>query len=224
MMNCLLCNRPLYWQPSIKQIISFGPLTMPVICQHCQASFECYQPPFCPGCGRSSRNGLCKECQMWQGQYGWLVHNHCLFHYNDTMKDFMHQYKFVGDYQLKKVFCDVMQAWIKQQQFDYLIPIPVTKETMLTRGFNQTVGLIGDFDAHFLLTKAAHKDIPQSAKSREERLKTAQPFMLKEPGRFKQGRILLVDDIYTTGRTLYHAAALFKSAGALTVHSLTLSG
>lgn len=223
-MKCLLCKGPLYWQASLKQILSFGPLRPPVICQHCQSTFHRYQPPFCPGCGRSNHGGLCQECQLWQSQYGWVVHNHCLFHYDDAMKDFMHQYKFVGDYRLRVVFYDIMQAWIKQQQFDYLIAIPVTKETMMTRGFNQTAGLIGDFDDHLLLTKAESKSVPQSAKSRAERLKTPQPFALPDTAQFRQRRILLVDDIYTTGRTLYHAASLFKSAGTLAIHSLTLSG
>lgn len=223
-MNCLLCNRPLRWQMSIKQLLSFGPLVPPVICQHCAADFHRYQSPFCPGCGRTNQSGLCAECQQWKRQYGWLVHNRCLFHYDDAMKEYMHRYKFMGDYRLRAVFHKAMWQWIDQQRFDYLIQIPVTQETMAIRGFNQTTGLIDKCDEHLLLTKLVTKKTPQSAKTREERLQTPQPFVLQKTAQFQQQRALLVDDIYTTGRTLYHAAVLFRSAGTLEIHSLTLSG
>lgn len=223
-MKCLLCNRPIYWQVPLAKLFLFGPLTPPRICERCRAKFQHYTGPFCPGCGRSSGNGLCAECRRWQDQYGWVLHNRCLYHYNQAMKEFMHRYKFVGDYRLRAVFHAEMQSFIDHQQYDYLVPIPVTQETMATRGFNQTAGLIDGYDGHLLLTRAVQKGVPQSAKSREQRLQTPQPFKLQPDVRLDHRRILLVDDIYTTGRTLYHAATLLKAAGAASVSSLTLSG
>lgn len=223
-MQCLLCQRTIKRQTSISQLLILKPISRPVICEHCRETFEKYRPPFCPGCGRHYLEGLCPECQLWQRKYGWLLHNRCLFRYNEALKEYMHRYKFVGDYRLRLAFKSAMQNWIGQQQFDYLIPIPVTQETMATRGFNQAAGLLNHFDNNLLVTKSSQKGVPQSAKSREERLKTPQPFKLQSGIDFCNRRILLVDDIYTTGRTLYHAATLFKEAGVRSVFSLTLSG
>ncbi len=65
---------------------------------------------------------------------------------------------------------------------------------------------------------------PQSEKSREERLQMTQPFELKvSKEKIRNQRVLLVDDVYTTGRTLFHAAELLYKNGAETVKSLTFA-
>ena len=223
-MKCRMCNQVVRWQVPLVKLLSFEPISAPTICDSCRNNFQEYQPPFCRGCGRTCASGLCDECQYWQAKYGWLVHNHCMFHYDEAMKEFMHRYKFVGDYRLRYVFHADMRRWINQQTFDYLIPIPVTPETMSIRGFNQTIGLIGNCDQGLLVTKHSQKSVPQSKKGRIERLKTPQPFTLTPQVNLHQKRILVVDDVYTTGRTMYHAVALLKAAGAKAVHTLTLSG
>lgn len=65
--------------------------------------------------------------------------------------------------------------------------------------------------------------MPQSAKDRQERLATPQPFVLEESGPFVGQRIVLIDDIYTTWRTLYHAAELLSNKGCQEIISVTLA-
>lgn len=94
---------------------------------------------------------------------------------------------------------------------------------MHTRGFNQVKGLLGGCTITEVLVHQ-HKDkLAQSHKSRTERLATPQPFLLKNAARVLNERVILVDDIYTTGRTLYHAAVLLKEAGASEVLSISLA-
>ena len=51
-----------------------------------------------------------------------------------------------------------------------------------------------------------------------------QPFeLLESNGKIRKQRVLLVDDVYTTGRTLFHAAELLYENGAETVKSLTFA-
>nr|MCH9869498.1 hypothetical protein [Serratia marcescens] len=75
------------------------------------------------------------------------------------------------------------------------------------------------------LTVSGNHKVDQSSKTRVDRLQTTQPFEFKEgmEPRIRGRRILLVDDVYTTGRTLYHASAQLKSAGAAAVFSMTLA-
>ena len=69
------------------------------------------------------------------------------------------------------------------------------------------------------------KATPQSAKNRAQRLLTPQPFTLAPQAKdlCHGQRVLLLDDVYTTGRTLRHAATQINLTGAKAVTSLTLA-
>lgn len=222
-MKCLLCHAVLNWQVTIRELISFRRLLPPKVCKTCLQQFHTIGTTnLCQGCGRE-RNSICHDCQLWQRDGQLLLSNRSLFHYNDAMKEFMHCYKFQGDYQLRQVFADQFTTLVQSQQADIIIPIPVTRHTMKTRGFNQVVGMLNcPCDQEVLVTKNERKK-RQSEKGREQRLKSPQPFILKSSARVQGKRVLLVDDVYTTGRTLYHAATLCRNAGCASVRSITLA-
>ena len=69
--------------------------------------------------------------------------------------------------------------------------------------------------------KEIRRDKKQSEKSRSERLKTQQPF--EYIGDKLQGNYAIIDDVYTTGRTLYYAQELLLKNGASRVCSVTLA-
>lgn len=158
-------------------------------------------------------------------KYGYILTNHSLYKYNSAMKDFMHRYKFQGDYRLRYVFQRQFTDLIRKCGSDVIIPIPVNSRTMQTRGFNQVSGLIENSISikHLLLAKSTVKSVPQSLKNRQERLKTQQPFLIHHPDFIMNKSVTLVDDIYTTGRTLYHAANLCREAGCRVINSVTLA-
>lgn len=129
----------------------------------------------------------------------------------------------MGDYRLREVFSVEFSRVIKQFDVDLIVPIPVTTETMTTRGFNQVIGLLREVKYYELLQTKNTAKQAQSTKTRKERLATAQPFVINEKVDIKGKDVLLVDDIYTTGRTLYHAAVLFKQAGCKRIVSVSLA-
>ncbi|GHP15172.1 hypothetical protein YK48G_25970 [Lentilactobacillus fungorum] len=107
-----------------------------------------------------------------------------------------------------------------------VVPIPVTEATMAIRGFNQVVGLIDNCRFVNALTPvAATKESNQSAKSRADRLLLDQPFKLVSgmEATVKDAKIVIVDDVYTTGTTIRHAARLLYQAGATSVTGITLA-
>lgn len=169
------------------------------------------------------RGELCADCQRWQQQYGWYLSHRPLFHYNQAMKEFMQQYKFQGQYHLRAVFQQSLQTVINQMDYDLLIPIPVTNHTMRTRGFNQVTGLLENIRYTELIKHREKQKVAQSKKDRQSRLKAKQPFFLNKRISLQGQRIVLVDDIYTTGRTLYHAAELCYQNGCKRVQSLSLA-
>lgn len=225
-MNCLLCNKKITFQLTLKEIFSFREIITPVICTQCKERFVCWGDRGCTGCGKENinkNNFLCSDCQTWEKIYGWNLHHRGLYRYNEAMKEYMQRYKFNGDYRLRMVFQREFSKVVNEQKTDLIVPIPVTSTTMQTRGFNQVIGLLREVSYQPILRTKASSKVAQSSKTKEERLTTKQPFILESPEKVINKRILLVDDVYTTGRTLYHAAVLFKQAGCKEIGSVSLA-
>jgi len=224
MTHCLLCHQVLQPQMTLAQFWRWQPLPVPVVCPRCEQQFERITAMHCPQCGRQQTGiAVCHDCERW-GEHP--LQNHAVYTYNDAMKAYMQQYKFQGDYALRRVMMGPLQQALAQQDYEVLVPIPVNQETWQTRGFNQVTGWLQNqpFQQALLVT-VDHKDQPQSAKTRQQRLLTQQPFSLAPNAAMvlKNKRILLLDDVYTTGRTLRHAAAQIYLGGAKAVTSLTLA-
>lgn len=224
-MNCLLCNKAITVRLSIKDILLPGPIVNSPICPACKSRFSSYinSKKCCLGCYKDSDKKLCSECQQWQQKYGWHLQHQALYRYNDAMKNFMHQYKFVGDYRLRLIFQHEFSQTINRVGADIIVPIPVTPETLQVRGFNQVVGLLREVNYQQLLQTKEKSKRAQSSKGRAERLAAPQPFVLADKINIQSKSVLLIDDVYTTGRTLYHAAALFKELGCTDVVSVSLA-
>ena len=103
-----------------------------------------------------------------------------------------------------------------------IVPIPLSPERLQERGFNQAEALIVEAGLQSAnLLKRTHSE-KQSKKSRSDRIHVPQVFSL-EPTTLEGKRILLVDDIYTTGSTLRHAAKILVENGAASVSSITIA-
>lgn len=225
-MKCLLCNQELPAYLTLRELILPIRLERDCLCQDCRQSFQPYRltDPHCEGCGRKlAKKQLCTDCQYWKQRYGWFLVHRPLYEYNEAMALYMRQYKFQGNYTLRQVFCQTVHQTLQTFDYDLLVPIPVSRQTFATRGFNQVIGMIESERYVEALAVQQETKEQQSAKTRQERLQTQQPFELQVPHALAGQRVLLIDDVYTTGRTLYHAAELCQQAGCKNVKSLSLA-
>lgn len=208
-MKCLLCEQPLRDDPPLNALLSLRSITLPMLCRACFARFDQIdQTTACPGCGRSDSPVVCQDCQRWAAQGETLLKHQAWFRYTPAMRAFIQQYKGLGDYRLYRAFADVLQLDFRRQA---LVPIPSEHGHYARRGFDPVLGLFGHLQLSQWLTKA-ETTVPQAQKSRAERLLTPQSFTAHLPGD-PPSRIVLLDDLYTTGRTLYHAKAALRAAG-----------
>ncbi|MBT2687172.1 ComF family protein [Bacillus sp. ISL-47] len=188
-------------------------------CEKCSRPFSQLEPQFRTG-------NLCRDCLKWNEDPEWghcLESNHSLFLYDDFLKEVIAQYKFRGDYILAKAFSPFIKAKLQTLAFDLLVPIPLSPERLYERGFNQSAALFQE--AGFASTEVLQRthSEKQSKKSRKERIHLQQVFQLIPNTDIRDKKILLMDDIYTTGSTLYHAAKVLKVTGAASVSSVTIA-
>lgn len=143
----------------------------------------------------------------------------CLYSYNEPMKEYLHQYKFLQDVALAKVFSGKLQQGFQKNE-GIVVPIPMHPEKLKLRTFSQVDELLSAAQIPFqqVLTKTTSDS--QGKKTKKERLKTTNLFEVI--GNIEATNYILFDDIYTTGATIHHAAKILKDAGAKRVEVITL--
>ena len=112
---------------------------------------------------------------------------------------------------------------------DVVIPMPLSRERLQTRGFNQALvlarQLAPDKTRHRLLLRI--KDTPpQSTLHRSERLASVKDAFAVEPllsQQLKGARVVLVDDVMTSGASLFAAARVLRAAGAAHITGLVIA-
>jgi competence protein ComFC len=230
--HCLICHKEIDAEIGWKEL--FLRTEEKVICRECDESFEELKGALCKICGRRLLGldsqfidgEICYDCIRWEKDPEWegvLSRNISLYTYNGFLQELIARYKYRGDYILANVFKQKIKRNIETLKPDFIIPIPLSTERLYERGFNQAEALIitaGHTPSHPLTRNHTEK---QSKKSREERIHLHKIFNISTSATFEAKNILLIDDIYTTGSTLRHAALPLKQAGAANIMSLTLA-
>lgn len=191
---------------------------------------------------------ICYDCQRWieweqrMGIDRVLTQNKSAITYNHWAQEIIKAFKFSRDERLKYFFASLLiDTWevacktskdFNKDSIDIIAPIPLSQERIEERGFNQS-GLIAQLIAQKLdlpieeqLLIRINGETKQSKKGRDERLKEMLKKFLKNSEcmvDIHNMSILLIDDIYTTGATMYAAAYALRRAGAKKVVCLTIA-
>ena len=116
--HCYLCAAPLHHKITWRKLLT--PTREPAICEKCHQKFE----PVAP------------EQQKYKDVTA-------LYHYNEPMKDFLHQYKFLKDVVLSEVFREEIHQHLKDEQ-TIIVPIPMHPEKQKERTFAHIDELLND--------------------------------------------------------------------------------
>ncbi len=197
MNECLLCEQSITATPSWQALLGLNKQTN--ICQDCSKKFQ-----------RADN----KE------EYDILDQVTSLYTYNEAMRDYLHQYKFLQDVQLAHVFANELRTHLVTEAI--IVPIPMHSEKKIQRTFAHVDELLKSAGVPYMhLLEKLDKEA-MGEKSKVQRLAMKPLFAIKEGTTIQQKNYILVDDIYTTGTTLRHAATVLKEAGAMRVEALTL--
>lgn len=207
-MRCLICNATILAVPSVQMILQFKRLVLPTICQRCLAEFTPITGSICPDCGRPwSASTPCPDCQQWRQQYSnERLQNRALFQYDQAMKDYFQRYKGQGDYHLRQLFQALIITQQPPQPQTWYVPIPTDAAHLAQRGFDPVLGLYQECYPLVALLQKQPTQCGQAQKNRRKRLASPQFFKYQPTQLTTQPRqLMILDDIYTTGRTLWHA-------------------
>lgn len=197
-MRCLICDKSLDNQPTWQQLL--GIARDVAACSACFAQFE--------------RIDAIE-------QDGVLDSVHSLYAYNEAARDYLHRFKFMQDIALADVFAQPLRKLLRDPK-KIVVPIPMHPANKRKRTFSQVDALLeaAKIPYHSLLEKTTESVMGE--KSRSERLAMTELFRAVADIRSNGDVYVLVDDIYTTGTTLRHAADALKRQGAKRVEAVTL--
>ncbi|WP_128425306.1 ComF family protein [Gudongella oleilytica] len=153
--------------------------------------------------------------------------------YNSFARELVHQFKFNDKSYLYEPIAHMMHMTIIEESltdFDLIVPVPIHWRKEAIRGYNQSQLLAEELsrrtgipvDKKSLVKSSWTKEQNRLTKyQREENLKGS--FSIKDGASMSGRRILLIDDIYTTGNTLKSCASQLKKAGAKEVTGLVFA-
>lgn len=191
-------------------------------CEDCQSKLHPMLEPVCNKCGRTVISCNCYKFKNFAAD-GLAIS----YWYKESIRNAVKRFKFSNQMKPAEFLASGMVNQIrknyKDRLFDVIIAVPMHKKSVQNRGYNQSEILakkiskeLGILYSGRLLKKIRNTKI-QHFLSREERMENIKGVYLAD-GKCKDLRILLVDDIVTTGATLNECAKTLKKAGAKEVY------
>lgn len=147
-----------------------------------------------------------------------------LYEYNDFFRSTLYQYKGCGDIELAPIFLDYHRAFLQIKYCGYLlIPAPSHALHDEERGFSHIKRIV---DCLKLPTISAIEKVinrKQSDLKREERMKVGEILRWKDNYSIRNKKILIVDDVMTTGSTIKACVNLVKQQKPKRIEVLVLA-
>ncbi len=183
------------------------------ICQDCKSKIKKNPPPFCNRCGKHTYSELCKECLLKEERDN--LKAYYLFQYRGLIQDGLQRFKYKRGLSLLNYLSRELALFLKEEilpseNIDFISYIPLHRRKLKERGFNQAELLakaVSKKTDLTLLKKLLLRKIytpSQSKLSKEERkinIEGAFKVNSKYKNIIRNSKVLLIDDIITTGST-----------------------
>ena len=204
------------------------------LCANCRSRAPRIRSPFCVKCsepfsGAITQTFSCANCEHRTLHFDSAV---AAYRSRGIVRKLVHDFKYGRQRHLRYPLAEwlgetLSDPRLRGRRFDVIVPVPLHPARERERGFNQAALL-----AELLATKAAlplrsvleriRYTTTQTAYDRAERMENLHnAFRLRKNRDVRELRVLLIDDVLTTGSTLSECARVLKAAGAISVHAAT---
>ena len=146
-----------------------------------------------------------------------------IYNYDEEIQKNLYQFKGCFDYELAGVFLDYFRTYLRLKYFGYvLVPAPSSVEADNERGFNHVVEIFKTLHLQMNCCIKKTKSMKQSDLSASERHKI-KDYLTIDNVDFSLKKILIVDDVYTTGSTVRAMIDLLKTKNPKKIKVLVMS-
>jgi ComF family protein len=203
------------------------------ICQSCQAELPLIEAPVCQKCGKplknSARQLICSNCADWESGIDGI---RSPFRFEGTIRKAVHEFKYRNLRAVAGLLAQLMGDYLTENSvpFDVIVPVPLHPKRLRERGYNQSLLLANELgkltalpvNDNCLVRKIYN--VPQAKTgSVEERRQNVIGIFSCVNEDLLEKKVLLVDDVTTSGATLNACASVLKAGGAMSVWGLTLA-
>jgi ComF family protein len=196
-------------------------------CVECQQRVQILNGTVCEVCGLpQDKSGICATCRADRPRFNalraWTV-------FDGPVRNALHKLKYSRNFSMGDALAVQMTDFVKGLNWpiDVLIPIPLGRQRMKERGYNQA-GMIAQSLAMNLDIEFAPKALMRRKETRSQVGLSKQERQKNVLGAFQaagvsEKTVLVLDDVSTTGSTLSSSAEALFSSGAKDVYALTVA-
>lgn len=206
------------------------------VCGLCVVAMRRVPVPRCDQCGEpfpdsASEGHRCMRCLKNPPHFDRV---RSVFVYEEPVQSAILGFKFHGKSGMQNFFSEMLLTDREvlpttRPVFDVIVPVPLHRFKLVERGYNQTALLAEGLSRRTGIPidrfglKKVRRTPPQSTLQREKREHSLRGAFRAKAGNFEDRRILMVDDVMTTGATLSECARVLKAAGAVRVEAVTVA-
>lgn len=210
--RCLICKK----------------ISKDVICDECLSKISIIEGPVCKICGIPvDKEDVCYKCKVSPPHFS-KARSYAL--YDGVIRTAIIRFKFEKKKNLGVSLGKILGRFMLELAWDidFIVPIPLSKERLRYRGFNQSEVLALEVSKMLNIPMSSGliriKDTKPSVELNvEERLSNINKAFLLTDNNLKNKRILLLDDVYTTGATTNEASKTLLERGIREVRVITLA-
>jgi competence protein ComFC len=180
------------------------------LCRNCSDFLPYIREPKCTLCGKPLEDEgekHCPDCQKYGHHFDQAL---SVFELSISVQELIYRYKYDREFSLSRTLAYFMSQALQASQWkvDLILPVPLHKNRLKHRGFNQAA-LLGDYISYHnkivCMDSVLIRNTDTKTQTGLNRLQRAQNlrnvFTVTNPDIVKGNNILLVDDVYTTGAT-----------------------
>lgn len=200
-----------------------------LLCPTCRSTVVQMTPPVCPACGRSNfAPVVCPNCRAHPPQVDGTIAATVFAH---PIRECIHALKYEGQRRHAATLAEISQAaFVRVPPCDAIVAVPLHPARERARGFNQATLIARSLargsgvpvvSGWLARTRDTPQQVGQDRAARQTNVYGA--FACPDPGAVRGARILLLDDVATTGATLDNCALTLRAAGAASVHAFVVA-